>query len=54
MRDSTKRFSSRVEYYVRSRPTYPRPLLQFFQDELALSPAHAVADIGAAVALAQG
>jgi SAM-dependent methyltransferase len=46
MTGSTKRFSNRVDYYVRSRPKYPAGLLRFFQSELALSPAHVVADIG--------
>jgi SAM-dependent methyltransferase len=51
MLDSTKRFSSRVAYYVRARPAYPPALLRFFQDDLALSPSHAVADVGAGTGL---
>jgi SAM-dependent methyltransferase len=51
MIDSTQRFSDRVEYYARARPTYPAALLRFFQDELGLLPAHAVADIGAGTGL---
>jgi SAM-dependent methyltransferase len=46
MTDSTQRFTDRVTYYVRARPRYPAALLRFFQDELGLTPAHAVADIG--------
>ncbi len=44
--DSTKRFSSRVKFYIRSRPKYPLALLRFFQDELKLTPQRPVADIG--------
>src|SRR3984885_10896171 len=46
MTDSKKRFSDRVEYYVRSRPKYPAALLQFFQTELGLTAANTVVDIG--------
>jgi ubiquinone/menaquinone biosynthesis C-methylase UbiE len=46
MISSTQRFSNRVGFYVRSRPKYPVALLRFFQNELKLSPVHAVADIG--------
>jgi SAM-dependent methyltransferase len=43
---STKRFSPRVEYYLRSRPKYPTALLTFFQTDLHLTPTHKIADIG--------
>ena len=46
MSDSTKRFSTRVPYYVRSRPGYPAALLDFFRSDLSLKPAHTIADIG--------
>lgn len=46
VRDSTQRFSDRVEYYVRSRPHYPIALLEFFQTQLHLKPDHRIADIG--------
>ena len=46
MKSSTKRFSERVSYYVRSRPKYPAALMRFFQSELCISPADSVADIG--------
>jgi SAM-dependent methyltransferase len=46
MISSTQRFSSRVDFYVRSRPKYPPALLRFFQNQMQLSPTHAVADIG--------
>ncbi len=41
-----ERFTSRVDFYVRSRPKYPAALLRFFQTELDLKPADAIADIG--------
>jgi ubiquinone/menaquinone biosynthesis C-methylase UbiE len=44
--DPTKRFSSRVPFYVRSRPGYPASLIEFFRSNLSLKPAHIVADIG--------
>ena len=46
MSDSTKRFSTRVPYYVRSRPGYPAALLDFFRSDFSLKPEHAIADIG--------
>jgi SAM-dependent methyltransferase len=46
MSDATKRFSNRVEFYVRSRPKYPPALLHFFQTELGLTTKSVVADIG--------
>lgn len=45
-RDPTRRFSDRVENYVRYRPGYPRALLECLAREHGLDPAHAVADIG--------
>ena len=44
--DPTLRFSSRVEYYVRSRPRYPQALLDFCRDELGLARGKKIADIG--------
>jgi SAM-dependent methyltransferase len=44
--DSTKRFSDRVEYYVRSRPRYPAAILDFCRTELGLRPQDKIADIG--------
>ena len=45
-RDSTKRFGSRVEHYVRYRPHYPESVLKFLQTELKLIPSSVIADIG--------
>lgn len=44
--DPTKRFSSRVENYIRFRPGYPTGVLDVLRKECALSAASVVADIG--------
>jgi SAM-dependent methyltransferase len=44
--DSTKRFSDRVENYVRYRPGYPSEVLQVLADEADLTRTAIVADIG--------
>lgn len=44
--DSTQRFSSRADYYAKSRPRYPRALLDFCRTNLGLKPEHPIADIG--------
>ena len=44
--DPTKRFSDRVDYYVRSRPSYPPALLEFLRGRLGFTRAHVVADVG--------
>jgi SAM-dependent methyltransferase len=44
--DSTQRFSSRVEDYVRYRPTYPSELIAFLHDAIGLTPQSQVADVG--------
>jgi SAM-dependent methyltransferase len=49
--DSTKRFSSRVEYYVRSRPGYPASLIDFIRSNLLLKPTSVVADVGSGTGL---
>ncbi|MEL3913803.1 class I SAM-dependent methyltransferase [Aeromonas caviae] len=45
--DSTQRFSTRVEAYVKYRPSYPVAMLDFLARELAMGPEAQVADIGA-------
>ena len=42
----TQRFSSRVENYIKYRPTYPPAILDVLTAECGLSPASVVADIG--------
>ncbi|HVT42953.1 MAG TPA: class I SAM-dependent methyltransferase [Thermoanaerobaculia bacterium] len=44
--ESTRRFSNRVENYVRFRPGYPAALLDILENEIGLTAGFAVADIG--------
>ena len=44
--DPTRRFSSRVENYVRFRPGYPPEVLEVLRNECALTAASVVADVG--------
>jgi SAM-dependent methyltransferase len=44
--DPTKRFSSRVENYVRFRPGYPKEILGLLEGECGLTKNSVVADIG--------
>lgn len=45
--DAKTRFSDRVEHYVRYRPGYPPGVLDVLRREAGLTPAWAVADVGA-------
>lgn len=45
--DSTKRFSNRVEDYVKYRPHYPREIIGFLEEEYDLDNTKLIADIGA-------
>ncbi|MFT3827122.1 MAG: class I SAM-dependent methyltransferase [Chitinophagaceae bacterium] len=45
--DSTKRFSDRAEGYVQFRPGYPASIVDYLQDEYALTTGKVIADIGA-------
>jgi SAM-dependent methyltransferase len=45
-RDSTRRFSSRVENYQRYRPTYPAEIVQLLERECQLNVGDKIADIG--------
>jgi|SRR6185437_1160080 ubiquinone/menaquinone biosynthesis C-methylase UbiE len=47
----TERFSSRVEYYVRFRPTYPQEVINVLRDECDLRPDHLIADIASGTGL---
>jgi SAM-dependent methyltransferase len=49
--NSTQRFSSRVENYVKYRPSYPPALVQFLAKECGLSPNDVIADIGSGTGL---
>jgi SAM-dependent methyltransferase len=44
--DSVKRFSSRVEYYIKYRPRYPHELIDFLKENLGLSSSTVIADVG--------
>ena len=44
--DPKKRFSSRVENYIKYRPSYPPKLIEYMISENILSPQSIVADIG--------
>jgi ubiquinone/menaquinone biosynthesis C-methylase UbiE len=46
MKDSTTRFSDRVENYVKYRPHYPPAILNTLKNEIRLKPEWTVADIG--------
>ncbi len=45
--DPTRRFSDRVDNYVKYRPGYPHEVLTYLKDECNLLPGAALADIGA-------
>ena len=47
----TERFSSRVEHYVRFRPTYPKEVINVLRDECGLRPEHLIADIASGTGL---
>lgn len=46
MSDSTTRFSSRVENYIKYRPHYPAEFLHTLKEECELKPDSVIADIG--------
>lgn len=46
MLNSTKRFSNRVENYVKYRPGYPKEVLELFRDKMNLTKESVIADIG--------
>ena len=49
--DPTQRFSSRVEDYIRYRPSYPAEVIAFLQRECGLTSQSRVADIGSGTGL---
>jgi len=49
--DPRKRFSDRVDAYVRSRPGYPEDLIAILEREAGLRPSHTVADVGSGTGL---
>jgi ubiquinone/menaquinone biosynthesis C-methylase UbiE len=44
--DNTKRFSNRVEDYIKYRPTYPNEMINVLKKELGLTKDKVIADIG--------
>jgi SAM-dependent methyltransferase len=44
--DPTRRFSNRVEDYIKYRPTYPRALVGLLEEECGLTRESVVADVG--------
>lgn len=44
--DATRRFSTRVENYIRYRPRYPQAIVPLLERECALTPKSVVADVG--------
>lgn len=44
--DSTQRFSSRVENYIKYRPSYPSAVIEILTEQCGLTPAAHIADIG--------
>jgi len=51
-RDPTRRFSDRVDDYVRYRPHYPAGVLAVLRNGVGLTPAAVIADIGAGTGIA--
>jgi len=46
MKDSTTRFSDRVENYVKYRPHYPKEIISYLEEHIGFSPEKIIADIG--------
>jgi SAM-dependent methyltransferase len=46
MTDPTRRFTNRVENYIKYRPGYPEEMLDVFRGEMGLTGSSAIADIG--------
>lgn len=51
MNDSTQRFSSRVDNYVKYRPGYPQELVAALHESCGLTPASKIADVGSGTGL---
>src|SRR5881227_423741 len=49
--DPTRRFSSRVEDYIKYRPRYPQSVVELLKGECGLTPASVVADVGSGTAI---
>lgn len=51
MLDPTRRFSSRVENYLKYRPTYPPAIIPLLESECGLTPELLIADVGSGTGL---
>lgn len=51
MLDPTRRFSSRVEDYLKYRPTYPSTIIPLLESECGLTPESVIADLGSGTGL---
>ena len=51
MLDPTRRFSNRVENYVKYRPTYPPEIIPLLESNCGLTPQSIVADVGSGTGL---
>jgi SAM-dependent methyltransferase len=51
MRETVQRFSNRVANYVKYRPGYPPEVLELFKNEMGLTKASVMADIGSGTGL---
>ena len=51
MLDATKRFSNRVQNYLKYRPTYPAAIIPLLESECGLTPESVIADIGSGTGL---
>ena len=51
MTNSTQRFSSRVDNYVKYRPSYPKAIIPFLAEKCALKPSDVIADVGSGTGL---
>ena len=54
MSDPTRRFSSRVDNYVKYRPGYPRGIIELLSAECGLTPTALVADVGSGTGILAG
>ncbi len=52
--DPTKRFSDRVENYIKYRPSYPNEVLAFLADRCELTSSSTIADIGSGTGIFSG
>lgn len=46
MKDSTKRFSNRVENYIKYRPDYPKEMVEVLKIECGVGADSIIADVG--------